>query len=381
VAIEGLSGTGTDSDPEHARLLALVEGVERYASFRYRKGQVILASARELGDQAVDLDRFPACSSTELAHPHCPLRKPSKQEPIRWIGGLCLRDGRVVFLLAVVVYTGAGFIGGAERIAHPITTGCAAHFSYEQALLSGLCEVVERDAVSVTWLQRLALPRIDIDRIAPVLEPSWDRYLQSSPEVEYLFFDATTDLGISIVYCLQVARSNKRLHTIVSCSADLDPDRALAKSIRDIASLRIALTRADPPPSDPDRFFRILDGAVYMATEERFHAFDFLAGSTRRRALSEMARHPAEDAAASVRRIVKSLLDKGHEVYVVDLSTDESIRVGIKVVRVVIPSLQPLSFHARAKYLGHPRLYEFPHRMGYPVYAESDLNPHPQPFG
>jgi ribosomal protein S12 methylthiotransferase accessory factor len=68
-------------------------------------------------------------------------------------------------------------------------------------------------------------------------------------------------------------------------------------------------------------------------------------------------------------------------VYAVDLSTDEAIRAGFRVVRVLIPSLQPLSFHYRARYLGHPRLYDAPAKMGYAVRAEGELNPWPQAFG
>jgi ribosomal protein S12 methylthiotransferase accessory factor len=46
----------------------------------------------------------------------------------------------------------------------------------------------------------------------------------------------------------------------------------------------------------------------------------------------------------------------------------------------VIPGLQPVGFDYRARYLGHQRLYDAPKQMGYPVYAEEDLNPWPQPF-
>jgi ribosomal protein S12 methylthiotransferase accessory factor len=50
------------------------------------------------------------------------------------------------------------------------------------------------------------------------------------------------------------------------------------------------------------------------------------------------------------------------------------------VVRAVVPGLQPLTFHYRARFLGSPRLYEAPARMGYPVRAEAELNAWPQPF-
>jgi ribosomal protein S12 methylthiotransferase accessory factor len=50
------------------------------------------------------------------------------------------------------------------------------------------------------------------------------------------------------------------------------------------------------------------------------------------------------------------------------------------VVRAIIPGLQPLTFHHRARFLGHPRLYEAPVRMGYPARLEAELNAWPQPF-
>jgi ribosomal protein S12 methylthiotransferase accessory factor len=68
------------------------------------------------------------------------------------------------------------------------------------------------------------------------------------------------------------------------------------------------------------------------------------------------------------------------EAFVVDLSTDEALRCGVRIVRVLIPALQPLSFNYRARYLGHPRLYDAPMQMGHPVHQEEQLNHWPQPF-
>ena len=71
---------------------------------------------------------------------------------------------------------------------------------------------------------------------------------------------------------------------------------------------------------------------------------------------------------------------KGLDVYVVDLSTDEALRSGVRVVRVLVPGLQPFSFQYRAQYKGHRRLYDAPKEMGYPVHDEDQLNTWPQPF-
>jgi ribosomal protein S12 methylthiotransferase accessory factor len=68
------------------------------------------------------------------------------------------------------------------------------------------------------------------------------------------------------------------------------------------------------------------------------------------------------------------------DAYAVDLTTDEAVREGLRVVRVVAPQLQPLSFQYRARFLRNARLYKVPQAMGYPPKGEAELNSWPQPF-
>jgi ribosomal protein S12 methylthiotransferase accessory factor len=88
----------------------------------------------------------------------------------------------------------------------------------------------------------------------------------------------------------------------------------------------------------------------------------------------------AGDDDEALKVVLKRLRELRFDVYAADVSTDEAIRYGMRVVRVIVPALQPLSFHYRARYLGHPRLYEAPRRMGYRAWSERQLNHWPQPF-
>jgi ribosomal protein S12 methylthiotransferase accessory factor len=60
---------------------------------------------------------------------------------------------------------------GEQTIGPSISTGQAAAASTEAALLGGLCEVIERDAFSIAWLNRLSMPEVQIDS-DPVLRAS-----------------------------------------------------------------------------------------------------------------------------------------------------------------------------------------------------------------
>jgi ribosomal protein S12 methylthiotransferase accessory factor len=375
-----ISGAGAGLEEGEGTLPALAEGVERYCACAYAKEQFISATADELGDDALDLDTVPRCSPTELSRSRCPIVAPDKKTPIRWVRGLSVLDGRPVYIPAVMVYLYAGFASPEERFWFPITTGCAAHTSLERALLSAVLEVIERDAISITWLQQLRLPRIEIDRFSPSLAASWDRYQSSSSELEYAFFDATTDLGVPIIYALQVARANPRLTTLVSCSTALDPADAIVKAMRDMAACRIAFRVPRPAPETVEEFSGIFHGASYMARAEQAPAFEFLLGNGKSRRLSEIAGIEAKDDRQALQTVLDWLRRRRFDVYAVELSTDEALRAAMRVVRVLIPGLQPLSFHYRARFLAHARLYDAPAQMGYPVYGEEQLNHWPQPF-
>jgi ribosomal protein S12 methylthiotransferase accessory factor len=372
------SGTGLSA--EEATIPALVEALERYCASFTDTRSCVLSSRDHLNGPALDLTVLPKCSVAELSHLRCPLRTADPAEPIRWVRGISLSTGQPVWLPAVLVYNRPGYSSSAEKFWIPISTGCAAHDSYERAILNGILEVIERDAISVTWLQCLALPRIDIDCIPPSLSRYWDAYQQSCSDIEYLFFDATTDLCIPTVYGLQIAREDDRATTLVACSTDLEPANAVTKVMRDLASLRLAFRSARAIPNRWEDYRDPLDGATYMARAEQHHAFDFLAKSINRIRLSQMPSFAQGSDRERLTTVLSRLKNHGFETYAVDLTKDEAVRCGIRVVRVLIPGLQPLSFWYRARYLGHPRLYELPRKLGYPVRREDQVNEWPQPF-
>jgi ribosomal protein S12 methylthiotransferase accessory factor len=375
-----VAGAGAGLTDEQSLAPAVGEGVERYCSCIYKHQQFVSATAAELGNTAIDLDQIPRCSRTELSHPKCRLVAPDKHAPIRWVGAVSLLDGRQVFVPAVMVYLHPDWTSPAEKICYPISTGCAAHTSLEQALLNAILEVIERDAISVIWLQKLPLPRIDIDALPQVLVPYWELYQRSSRELDYIFFDGTTDLGLPTVYALQIARANPRVMTLVHCCTTLEPAHCIVRIMREIASCKIPFRNAPPIPESWDDFIDPSHGAIYMARAEQATAFEFLLQSQRTRFLSHMRSFKGENDKHELRMVLDLFRSKGLDVYAVELSTDEALRAGVRVVRVIIPSLQPLDFHYRARYLGHCRLYDAPKRMGHPVLSEQQLNRWPQPF-
>jgi ribosomal protein S12 methylthiotransferase accessory factor len=83
-----------------------------------------------------------------------------------------------------------------------------------------------------------------------------------------------------------------------------------------------------------------------------------------------------------LRTALRALQQRGLDAIVVDVTLPEVLQAGLRVVRVIVPGLIPLTFGHRYAAKGGPRLYTVPVTLGYASrgLAEADLNPAPHPF-
>jgi ribosomal protein S12 methylthiotransferase accessory factor len=375
-----ITGAGSGLRAEDAELAALAEALERYSSSAWTDDQIRLATAAELGEEALDLATLPRCSATELADGRCPVRDPRADVPIRWVRGLSLMRGAPRWIPLALTHLYVDPHEG-EDFTIQISTGCAAHTDPHLAVVNGLCEAIERDAISIVWQQRLPLTPLALDGEDDDLREVLARTAGRHHRID--LFDATGDIGVPTVYAVERAAHHPRVATVVMCATDPDPARAAVKVIKEAVACRTAIeaaAEATHPLVDPADCTSVLDGALYMAVPERAHAFRFLDPTRRPRPLTSLADCTRDTPAATLAGIVERLDKLGFEAFVVDLTSDEAREAGFWVVKAIVPALQPLSFVARAQYRGHPRLYRAPVAMGFRSLPESHLNPFPQPI-
>ena len=375
---KGVGGAGADLDPELAWIRAVMEGAERYACLASTPEQFITATGHELGREALDLDSIGRCSAREYADPKCTMRPADKAQPIRWVKGYSLIDRKPRLVPAIMTHLGLQPTAG-ERFWDMISTGIAAHFDLTTALVSAICESIERDAIAISWLARLPLPRIDVGEPPPAaLAPNLGRLRQSL--LQHHLFDATTDMGVPTAYAVQLLDGHPHLSQYVNCATEFSAAGACAKTIREGAPARPVFEDGYRFPDQVDDFVELHDGAAYMGRPEQRSAFDFLLNTPNRRALADMEVDVGADPASRLRFLLAKLREKGMDAVAVDLTTDELRELGVWVIRVVIPGLMPMSPNYRARYLDHPRLYSYPEQAGYGRLHEDQINQLPQPF-
>jgi ribosomal protein S12 methylthiotransferase accessory factor len=109
---------------------------------------------------------------------------------------------------------------------------------------------------------------------------------------------------------------------------------------------------------------------------------EFLTRPSEMVSLAELPDRSGDSAVRNLRSVARELGDHGYDLVGLDLTTPDIDEVGFKVVRSVVPGLQPLDDDHTCRHLGGGRLYEVPYRLGLLPRpgVESDLNPDPHPF-
>jgi ribosomal protein S12 methylthiotransferase accessory factor YcaO len=241
-----LDGIGCHADPGVSARIAAVEALERYAAAIGDERRQVISSALEMGRDGIDLSDAARCSAAELAAPGCPLTEWDAGQPLRWVRGWSMVDGREVWVPAVMAQLGIGTAYPAERAWLQSSSGCAAGATQEEALLGACCELIERDAVAIAWLQRLPLSRLD--PTDPPLcsrgqlsggDPNWgwDTVVSTlagdRDRARIALFDATLDLGVPTVLAILLPPPGSGLPPAVGAGCCDLASRAALKAVRE----------------------------------------------------------------------------------------------------------------------------------------------------
>lgn len=370
-------------DRLRAQLAVVGEGLERYALGAYDTSRLVTGTYAELQDQALDPRTLVHFDETQYRQPGFPFTRFRDDLVIRWVEGYNLSRERPVLVPASIVYLSYDFLSRDEFFVHSVSTGAAAGSSLEEAILSGIYEVVERDALTSMWLARLPVPQVRLDgRFQDVLE-RLDGF-----DLELYVHYITLDVDIPVFWGMLVNRSGRQPVLAVGAAANLDPERALSKVIEEVIQTRmwakVLVKQAGEYPdlSRPENYVHVenfdLHVLLYAAYDMRA-AVDFLLHSEQRMGMDDVPARSEECVLANVRRCVDALRERGFEVIVVDVTPPDVRQAGFSVARVLIPGMQPLNGSYVARHLGNPRLSEVARLFGR-TFSVEQANPHPHPF-
>jgi ribosomal protein S12 methylthiotransferase accessory factor len=387
-AFTGPFSYGASWDFDEAFSKGVGEFLERYTLLFWRSYPSHHASRAELTRRGVRcLDPRQVVRLSEAQQSHNGSKRMDERTPIRWVQGRRLFGGDPIWLPAQLVFWNYGaHESGEPLLGEANTNGAGGMFTLRQAILSGLRELIQRDAFLTVWLNTAAPPRLDPSTLEGEIRELLALFARYRFELELL--DITSDIGLPAfaAILLDVSGEGKGVYVAAGCEAS--PEAAIKRAITE--SLLIAhITRKRggtwslPEPYEP--FVTPLgqqERVRLWANPSMFERFRWFLEGPRVSFVQVKERHqvptdPEQELDWLIERFQR--LGPGYEIYYYPVPHPVLRAVGYHVVKVMVPALVPLYLLERHAPLACRRLQETPQKLGYREVAFP--NPLPHPFG
>lgn len=314
---------GKGASVEQAKVSAIMEALERYSA--------------ELNGRPIERDFVKnKLKCGDLVDPRTLILPPYvvphiMHQPLGWVQGYDLINNRRVWVPACAV-----FHPYRPRNDMPLfrsnTNGLASGNVMEEAVLHGLCELIERDAWSIWEFRREVRADIEVHEDSKLIWNLIDRI--SSEGIAVYLKDLTSDLGIPTIaaVCDDYETKDPALLTI-GVGTHLNPEIAVIRAITEVAQSRAtALHLSEENP------------AALKSTRElgydrvkKLNSMWFSESGKKIR-ISDLPHLDTADIFNDITIILKRLRERGFpQVVAVDLTMDD---IRIPVVRMIVPGLE-----------------------------------------
>jgi ribosomal protein S12 methylthiotransferase accessory factor len=375
---------GTSLMRDRAIAKAVGEAIERYCSALYSTSEMIWGTYGELKSPAIHPDQCILFSREQLKSQGFVIHPFTPTTPVWWTGSINLISGHPILIPACFIYCPYQ-IDKAQmevQICENMSTGLAAHLTFEAATLNGIMEVIERDNFMLTWSFKISHPRIDLNS----LNDSHLNLIKQFKRVGYTIniLYAVFETGIPTIISVMRGNNKGNVPLIVSCATHLDPTLGVTKSLEELALMERFCKRAMITPSSirseksGKEVIGLLDHIFYWLNPKHLHHADFLTLSDCKISLQDLLSRSKGYAHSDLNEVSAHLHTFGYEIYVADITTPDIDSLGMKVVRVFIPDLMPLNKSHRHVAFGSKRFTAF--REKAKVKLNTTINSIPHPF-
>ncbi|QTA37281.1 YcaO-like family protein [Thermosipho ferrireducens] len=361
---------------EDAKMRAVAEALERYCGLCFKPDYLQSERYTKLGILALNPRLIALFTDEQYQMPDFPFRHPNDVGSITWVQGKFLLTGEPVLVPAQFVYIGYARAVGEPELDNLLSTGLAAGRSFEEATLNALLEVIERDAFMIAWLNKMQCPPLSCDILPEELTQILTKI--NDLELELRLWLLPTDVQVEVVCaCIRDLRGRlpaAAFGVAASSTRSQAAKKATLEALMVRRSLQILLRHRSPETyRNFERIEHAVDSALLYTLPEMESGYEFLLES------HTPPPPPKDRDDLTLNKLVNELSALGLQPIVVDITTKDVRYVGLHVVRVLVPGMQPLDVCYRARHLGGKRFKQMAKTVGWP--CASSWNVYPQPLG
>jgi ribosomal protein S12 methylthiotransferase accessory factor len=383
--VSGNSGFGAAFEIEEALSKTIGETLERYFLSVYKRENLKISSYSKLSKSWHDvLDIHQLNGFLPWQKEMFPQFCSDDESPLHWIKGEEFITGKKTWLPAQLVFW--NYQHGSEKMLHRITTsGCAGHFSKDEAVLAGLLENIQRDGFFIYWLNHISPHVLDVSESNDPDIQSLLEYLKRY-RLQPIFLDTTTDVGIPSLVCALIDSTSETPVVSIGSGCGFDLKSIVQQSILEALLINeyAAQEEAYHISEDYKPFTDANLGRKKRLTawkgQKMLERFSFFTAGPPRSIADFMGTHSQIEPHERLPFVLEKLrnLGNGYEVYVYEVRDPILKQLGYHVVRTIVPQLFPLYLWEHAAPLDSKRLREVPRKLGYEIPGQ--MNPWPHPF-
>jgi ribosomal protein S12 methylthiotransferase accessory factor len=378
---------GASAERGTAMAKAVGEAIERYCGAIYKLDELPLHAYADAPFRCVRPSEFALLSEQQYQRSDVIFVPFEEDTPVRWTPAHDPVRGETWYVPAAMVYVPYIYHRGQgdSPIAQSISTGLACHCSYAEAAVSAVCEVIERDAFTITWQAMLAHPQIRIESLSERNRDLVARFGKAGYAVT--LFDMGLDMGVPTILAVSRSTRSDAPPLVPAGSACLAPEEAVRKSLEELEHTREYCHKilVHLPRLEADQDYDDIDDQTGHLNFWCDHAHaplaDFLFRSPTLRDFDEIPNLSTGDRERDLHILLQKVRDAGHLALLRDLTTPDVQDVGLAVVRAVIPGFHPLVVGHRIRSLGGRRLWTIPQTLGHAgISRDLGDNPVPHPY-
>ncbi|MET4696722.1 TOMM precursor leader peptide-binding protein [Endozoicomonas lisbonensis] len=367
----GQVGSGKGLDAVSAHISAIGEALERYSAARYQKDQLKYAAISQLTGEYLDPDDLVLYSKKQYASEGFPFAPWKRKRSVHWARGYWVGTTTPVWVPALVTYFNFQ-CRYEEQFSQVSSNGLAAGQNHDDAALRACYELIERDAMMLTWYAQQPCQRLNIDSLYEgKMRLLIDELHQRGVELELYLLDV--GLHVPTVVCLSLGDgiSTPAASVALSCHGDIRvaARKALLEQGHVMPYLCYLMSTGQSFPRQADDVRSLEDHAAYYFAKDKQSCFDFMRQDADKAIDPEDWTYPVIN---NVSDLKERLADTGVEIAVVDVTAPDVSLTPFKVARAVGRHLQPIHFGEQFRRFNNPRLRR--------LLKGAAVNPHPHPI-
>lgn len=335
---------GRSMSKEIAKLKAIFEAAERYSLSIYQKKELIFDNYINLNSSGAEVIDPVSFISYEKSKNECYINY-IRESKMNWDLTWSWKKNKKVLIPAQLIYLPYNFMQDEPLLRDPLTTGAAAGMSFGKAILRGLLEVIERDATTIIHYSRLIRPKISKELLKhPSILPLINEI--ESCQLDINIYDFSLDLPVPIVGVIIKDRTGKGPAITVGANSSLDFYESIEGAIFEAACFRRPMRKR---MKQANKIFKKFKDNYKGITSGELRAYLWLNSTM----INELNYLDSEEYSSSltnfmgptsenVENLINQSLDFGGDIFISDIAKKEISSFGIKVVKVIVPNLQPM---------------------------------------